>query len=343
MGMSNSSVAHDFFYKGVARGVAKEYMRCAVSYRGRDCYSYSTIIAKVVPAKGMKEKDIDPTKPGSGVLLLTFDRMSASTGKHRSEVSGANPFSSCVDVPMKFGRRDFTPEELRMRFLDELERYAQDLNHAESRQKFIWLLNARNEVIARACETWAKPLRAKRFEKYEAMREKIADYAKKLQERARKMAAKKAAETKAVVAKYLGDGVRRGKDYVDFIFGVFGRPFTADWDLLPEKYRAMTDDERKAVRNALDCGSHAYVWIEGENLRTSRNVTVPVREARVAMRAWALGKDMRTFKVGPYQIVKYEGSVIQIGCHPIPRENMLALYEVLMGEPFGDPGRKAAA
>jgi hypothetical protein len=57
------------------------------------------------------------------------------------------------------------------------------------------------------------------------------------------------------------------------------------------------------------------------------------------MKAWAAGKDMRTARVGAYQIVSYQGATIQIGCHHIPRENMLALYEAVVGKTF--PAKQA--
>ena len=76
---------------------------------------------------------------------------------------------------------------------------------------------------------------------------------------------------------------------------------------------------------------------------TSQRVRVPLREAKAAMRAWALGRDMRTFEVGGYKIVVYQGDTIQIGCHKIPRENMLALYEAVMGRPFPEKPESPAA
>jgi hypothetical protein len=78
----------------------------------------------------------------------------------------------------------------------------------------------------------------------------------------------------------------------------------------------------------------AYVWTDGDKIRTSLGVSVSVDEAKVLMKAWAMGKDMRTMKVGWYSILSYTGDVIKIGCHKIPRKNMLALYEVVMGKPF---------
>lgn len=81
----------------------------------------------------------------------------------------------------------------------------------------------------------------------------------------------------------------------------------------------------------------SFVWPVGDSVKTSRSVVLPASEVRVALRAWALGHDMRAFRIGPYAVVKYQGDVIQIGCHRIPRRNLVALYEVMTGKKFKEP------
>ena len=67
-----------------------------------------------------------------------------------------------------------------------------------------------------------------------------------------------------------------------------------------------------------------------------------MQEARIALKAWAAGKDMRAVRVGNYAIVSYQGETIQIGCHKLTRRNMLALYEVVVGKPFPVKRKEAA-
>lgn len=325
MSKTNNQVAHDFYYLGVMEHKNKWYRGCSISYGERNCYSYSTLIAKVVPSKGHKVEDIDTSRPDTAVTLISYDSMSSTTGRHISGVNGASPFKT-ICVPMKFGSRDVYPFEFGKRFLERLEIEAKHLNRKEHRMEFLFLLKSRQRVIELACDEWSKSLKDKAFAKYEKMAKDLDGFAKKLQAEVRSKAAKAAKLTRDTLKKYLGSNPT-GKAYVDLIQSAF-----CAWG--QERALLMSDRERTVVRERLDTNKWAYVWIEGENLVTTKDVRVPVEQAKLAMRAWALGHDMRKFQVDRYQVLKYEGDTVKIGCHDIPRENMLALYEVLMGKPF---------
>ena len=296
-----------------------------MSYEGNTAYSYSTAVAKVIPRRGVKPGDVRTRNASTGLTLLSFCPMSSTTAHHLSKLESASPFD-VVRVPLRRGDRDFTPEKIAQAFAEELESYAAKLNKAENRLKFMTLLNSLHRLQRDACEKWAKPLRGRKLEKFDRM--DVSKIAEEIQARNRKAAVKAAALTRAVFAKYLKD--RRGRDYCDFIRSLFDRWF-AD-----QKYH-FTNEQRSLLRKKVCGGSDrglAYVWVADDEIRTSKNVVVPVREAKVAMRLWAAGKDMRTLQVNGYTIVSYQGDTIQIGCHKIPRENMLALYEAVMGKPF---------
>jgi len=332
---SNASQAHDFYYHGVDEGLSKDYSGCTVSYEGNTAFSYSTAVAKVIPRKGVKPGDVRTNNASAGLTLLSFNPMSATTAQHLSQLEGASPFD-VVHVPLYRGDRDFTPEMLAKRFAEELESYAARLNRAENRLKFMTLLNSLHRLQRDACEKWARPLRGRALKKFDKL--DVSKIAEEIKARNRKAATKAAAETRAVFAKYLKD--RRGRDYCDFIRSLFDR-----WFVSP-KYH-FTDEQRNLLRKKV-CGPDgwnglAYVWVADDEIRTSRNVVVPVREAKVAMRLWAAGKDMRKLRVDRYTIVSYQGNTIQIGCHKIPRENMLALYEAVMGKPFPEKPEGPAA
>lgn len=332
---SNASQAHDFYYLGVDEGRSKDYAGCTVSYEGNTAFSYSTAVAKVIPRKGVKPGDVRTSNASAGLTLLSFNSMSATTAQHLSQLESASPFD-VVHVPLYRGDRDFTPEMLARRFAEELESYAAGLNKAENRFKFMTLLNSLHRLQQDACEKWAKPLRGRKLRKFDKL--DVSKIAEEIKARNRKAATKAAAETRAVFAKYLKD--RRGRDYCDFMRSLFDR-----WFVSP-KYH-FTDEQRNLLRKKV-CGPDgwnglAYVWVADDEIRTSRNVAVPVKEAKVAMRLWAAGKDMRTLRVDRYTIVSYQGDTIQIGCHKIPRENMLALYEAVMGKPFPEKPKSPAA
>jgi len=335
---SNASQAHDFYYLGVNEGLSRDYSNCTVSYSGNTAYSYSTAVAKVIPRRGVKPGEVRTSSPSTGITLMSFDPMSATTAQHISKLSSASPFET-VRVPMRRGNRDFTPETLAKLFAEELEFYADVLNRAENRAKFADLMSTLRFLRENACEKWAKPLRSRKlFKRFESM--DVDKLAAELKERNRKAAAKAAKETREIFAKYVKD--RHGADYLEFIRALCDRYYDSP------KYR-FTDEQRAVLRKkVLGCPDYmdrkSYVWLNGDKIVTSQNIEIPVREAKVAMHAWAAGKDMRTFQVGGYTILSYQGDTIQIGCHKIPRENMLALYEAVMGKPFpGKTGKEVAA
>lgn len=326
-GHSNRSMAHGFYYRGVDRGESREYRGCTVSYRGRTAYSYATAVARVVPRKGVRDGGVSTRHVGSALTLLSAYSMSPTTGRHISYLGSASPFR-VVYVPLKRGRGWIEPEDVRDGFLDAFERLVPCLNTADNRREFARLMACRGEILRLACEKWAKPLRDRRFRKYETM--DVGKMAKELQERNRRLASKRAAETRALFARSLPKARASGADYCEFVHvlcdGWYGS----------EKF-PFSDEQRSRLRAKLDRNA-AYVWPEGDQIRTSKGVSVPVDEARVLLKAWAAGKDMRAMRVSDYTIVRYEGNTIQIGCHRIPRENMLALYEAVVGERFPERG-----
>lgn len=323
MSHSNSSMAHEFYYYGVDGGHRKAYRNCTISYDGNVARSYYTAVAKVIPARGRRPSTVTTHEVNSGLTLVSFYPMSSTTASHISLLRYASPFPT-VRVPMRMGRGDFSPHDLRDELLEALDDYSQAVNKADSRRAIVELLESRREILNRACEAWAKPLRDRRFRKFETM--DLDKAAEELKERNRRAGAKRAAETRKLFAKYLPKAKAGGADYCEFVRTLCDRQYFS------ERF-PLGSEQRAQLRSKLSKGAD-YVWPDGDRIRTSRGISVDVNEARVLMRLWALGKDMRKMEIGHYTIVKYEGDTIKIGCHNIPRENMLALYEVLMGEPF---------
>lgn len=325
-------MAHDFYYKGVDKNESHAYCGCSLSYRESTAFSYSTAIAKVVPRKGVRAEDVRTDAPETGLTLFSRYSMSNTTAKHISCVLSASPFERAA-VPLRRGHSyRFSPRGVAENFLEDLERLAGQLNTIGNRREFVELLRCRRRVMELACEEWAEPLRDRRFRKYEAM--DVEKMAKELQERNRKAASKRAAETRALFAKYLPKAKASGADYCEFV-----RVLCDNW-YGSEKF-PFDAHQIGLLRKRLDKDA-AYVWPEPDHncIRTSKRVSVPLDEAKVLLKLWASGRDMRTMKIGLYTIVKYEGGTIQIGCHKIPRENMLALYEAVVGEKFPERAEK---
>lgn len=327
---SNASQAHDFYYRGVNNGEEHYYSGCNLNYEGSTAISYRTAVAKVIPAKGVKDGDVRTNRPSSGFTLLSLYPMSSSTTRHIHHLRHASPFE-VVLVPLERGDGDFTPDMLADHFAVSLTTLAERLNLRKNRDEFVGLLQSLRRIQSSACDKWARPLnRDRRLAKLESM--DVSKAAEELKERNRRESARRRAETRKLFATYVKG--RGGADYCEFIHVLFDPGYdSAEYPL--------DRDQRSLLRSKVARSDMAYVWLDGDEIRTSRHVRVPVAEAKVAMRLWALGKDMRAMPVGRYQIVSYKGDTIQIGCHKIPRENMLALYEAVMGEPF--PEKKEAA
>lgn len=332
MGHSNVSMGHDFFYIGVDKGESHDYSSCSLSYHGNTAVSFSTAIAKVIPTRGRRQKDVTTRNPGTGLLLVSKNCMSNCTAKHICSVTSASPFSM-ARVPLRRGYYDFTPEDVRDGFLEELETLANGLNRIENRRGFVFLMEQRKAIIDKACTTWAKPLRDRRFRKFDKI--DVEEMSEELKKRQRELARKKAEKRrKALELFYSRAKNADGAGYCELLRDVFSSSC--------KDSSAFSYDERKELRPQLDyVGS--YVWPDGEWVVTSMGVRVPIKEARVLLKAWASGVDMSARHVGPYTILEYEGDVIRIGCHRIPRRNMLALYEAVIGRPFPKAASRAGS
>jgi hypothetical protein len=227
---SNSSEAHNFYYHGVDNDVAKSYCGCSLSYDGRDAYSYSTIVAKVIPTKHCMKNQISTSDRSSGLTLVSYFSMSSTTGRHISLLTGASPFP-VIHVPMERGRKELTPNDLRDNFLETLADCMDGFNKRETRDRFVYLMQERMRIITLASDEWAKPLRDRRFTKFEKIN--ITKAAEELKARNRKAASKRAAETKALFAKYVKN--RHGADYCEFV-----RALIDSW--YDSKKNPFTDD-----------------------------------------------------------------------------------------------------
>lgn len=61
--------------------------------------------------------------------------------------------------------------------------------------------------------------------------------------------------------------------------------------------------------------------IKGEEVQTSRNANVPIREAKILWSRIKAGKDIKGFKIGYYTVISINGT-LKIGCHEISREEL---------------------
>lgn len=326
---SRFTEAHDYYYLGVDEGRCKRYVGVELHYNGRTAYSYSTAIARVIPRKGFKDSDVSTMRSSNGITLLSADPMTCCTAKHIQALSEASPFD-VLRVPFNYGRGYFGPDALRNNYLSELALYVRGLNHVKERTKFVKLMESRKRLLDEASEEWARPLRDRGFKEFEDILANLEDWRRNLKKKLAEKAAKEEAAAKRLVSRYTRQA-KTAQGYLDLVRALFG------WG---EDSRWMKPETKSALKDAFTKAGESYVWVAGDEIVTSQHVHVGLKGARVLMRAWAAGKDMRTLKVDQYSIVAYTGKEIQIGCHRIPRENMLALYEVVMGNKFPGQGKE---
>lgn len=319
---SKENMAHLYFYEGVANGECKRYSGQTLSFN-RDCaVSYSTTVGIVVPRKGYEKAN--PHLPESGLLILSYDSMSSYTGRDIAAFRSASPFEHAYAI-FERGETYYDPKVMRDRLLWRLTELEKDLHHAESRRKFLDLMQNRAEIVSKTCDKWAKPLQSKKlFAKYEKIAADMEGYAKALKNRRRNETAKREARKRAFLKKYAGAS---GASYNALLMSVYG-------DIEKENPLGFTAKRRQEAREHLGGQAAYYVWLSGDEVRTNHAIRIPVQEVRIALKAWAAGKDMRCTRVGNYSVVSYQGDTIQIGCHKFTRRNLLALYEVVVGKPF---------
>lgn len=320
---STFTEAHDYYYLGVDDGRCKRYAGVQLHYDGRTAYSYATAIARVIPLKGFKDEDVTTMRSSNGLTLLSVDSMSNCTCKHIQALASASPFN-VLRVPFKYGEAHFYPGILRDNYLRELGYCALHLNHVKERTRFTDLMESRKYLLDEAAVEWARPLRDRRFKEFEDILANLEDWRKNLKKKLAEKAAKEEAAAKRIVARYTRQA-KTAQGYLNLVRALFG------WGADSKRLKPET---KATLRDAFTKAGESYVWVAGDEIVTSQHVHVGLKGARVLLKAWAAGKDMRTLKVDQYSIVSYTGDTIQIGCHRIPRKNMLALYEVVTGKKF---------
>ena len=321
----NERMAHDYFYDGVGRGLSKKYACRELSFRGDTAISYKTAIAVTVPCRGYDRAD--PTVTDSGLCILSFPKMSSYTGRHIAAIREASPFKH-VYAPMTRGRSSYGPRDMRKMFLSELKRLSAILHRAGAAVRFISLMENRRDIVNLATEKWAYQLRSKKlFGKYEKIEEGLHDYVEKLKEKRKKDAAKKARAKREFLKKFSGSTGRELNELYQSVYDDSCNPL------------GMSTKKRNEAKAILGC-RHYCCWLTYDEVRTNHGVSIPVKEVRAALKAWVDGKDMHAQKIGRrYTVISYTGDIVKIGCHNFDMRNIIALYEVVMNEPF--PGVKA--
>lgn len=79
----------------------------------------------------------------------------------------------------------------------------------------------------------------------------------------------------------------------------------------------------------VDDYSIAYVCYVNHTFKTTKGITIPEKEGRIALKAWKLGKLKVGDSVNIYKVLSIGSDYVKIGCHTIPTKNLEELCEIL--------------
>lgn len=325
--MDNYDVAHRFFYD-LSGYFSKNYIN--VSYRNYKFFSYYTCIGKVV-------EDLD----GRYILLVSEDNFSSTTAKHISNLIGACPFDR-MRVPVNYGDSDININELENKIIKKLDYFknqklSQKYNRDEYCRYYTMLCEISHRVIKIKKSTITKYrklyLELQDVEKVKALKKKQQILDRKAIEKSIKDF-KKLIDTKNLdelkdwlkynwncnkvlykqLKNYINDktveSLTNGKNLLEIIACAYNS--NIEWhirQLLQEYLQNKYKD-------------YSFVWIEGENFKTSKHVTIKIEDCKSLIRLYKSGKIKHGMQLNQYTILEVKNDYVRIGCHTISRENL---------------------
>lgn len=295
MSITNRQVCHKYFYQKENGSIFnKSYSN--VSYEENIFRSYDTAI-------GLLTKD----KTGKDVLLVSIENLSNTTVKHIHYLVDACPHD-VIEVPVNFGEYYLTIESIIREFKNSLEFWSsQKMIKKENRFKF-----SRYYEEARKFSDRINTLDF--LDKYKSLYEVInnPDSLKNLRIKIAEREKVILKENKRRLENYL-----KNKNYLQLIKDTFGR------GELPQK-------ERENIRKVLNPFNQlAFVWIDENNFKTSKGITLPVVRGKVFLKLWKENKLKVGQYISHYKILEITKAFVRVGCHKIPTQNLEELCKEL--------------
>lgn len=304
----NKQIFHNFFYYAdrTERG------KSATHYTRGHFFSYATEIGMIYSGEG---------RP---VCFMADSSFSNTTAGHISALADACPLD-IIRVPFEYGD-DFSmyperaPETLKNRFIAQLKSYAPEhftrkpardgFNNAL--HNFRAFLDCTGQTIP-AREARALAVLEAAAEESPEAKARRAEVARKRAEKTRRENARKAAELEKTL-KALSISTLTEKAQFAFTPG-----------------RATDYDTRARVMAALraEYPGYAFLWVDGDNIKTSKGVTVDLETVRRAYSLFTAGKLTAGMHLGPYTVREIAADFVQIGCHKIAMENIREIAAAL--------------
>lgn len=299
---TNWDVAHRFFYQDGRERFYPSWFYCG--FDGNDFYSYNTIVAKIVTGFD-----------GRHYTLVSYDRMSPTTGRHISNVVAASPYD-VIKVPMQYGYITFNIECLERRICAKLDAYAESrLSRKENRTEYInyykMLLAVDEKIIKISPET---------IEKYRPLYDMMVN-AQSLKDLKRNIAEDVRKQRKALL-----DNL---KTYIELYS--FSQLARIAYDCRFALINNISDEVRHAIKKFLNPhGDWAFVWrTDDGNYATSKGITMSKKIADVALKRFIDKELRRGDKLEYFTVLAITDKSVKIGCHNIPIENVYDLYETM--------------
>ena len=320
--MDNYGIAHKFFYD-LSGYFSKHYMN--VSYKNYKFYSYGTIIGKVI-------EDLD----GNFLLLVSENNFSNTTAKHINNLLRACPFNDYMYVPIEMYDRDIYINNLEKIICKKLDyfknqKFSQKYNRDEYCRYYTMLCEISHRVVKVKKSVIAKYrklyLDLQNIEKVKSIKKLQREKDLKLAEKARKEREK---ALKQLKNECLLIELENIVDYAKFVFSNnFTNESIESLKNTPEYGINKIREIKNKVRNFLQdtYENYSFVWIDGENFKTSKNVTVKIEDCQPLIRLYKSGKVKHGMQLNQYTILEVKKDFVKIGCHKISIENINCLIK----------------
>lgn len=321
MSYTNETISHAFFYSDNDY-IRVKHLNLWMQYPV--IYSYNTPIAII-------ERDVN----NNLILLLSSNSIRNTTAKHINYIRRACPFD-VVYYPFTYGNNIKDFDAVKKDLIKNLD-YYKELDNVNDCKNFIaWfeVLNNLNNYFDLEAETEAyKPEFTKASEllpevkKKESLAKRQATIKENLEikNKFENMTAEEfenisylstkeqnfiKKNPKIILAK-----LQERYNYLDLIKAIFTRKFSYNLANL--------------IKISLNEGVYSYIWLDDNNIKTSRGITQKIEDVKPFFKLWKAGKLKHGIKMDCYTVLEVTENFVKIGCHKIPVENLNAVYNVL--------------
>lgn len=291
-----TNLFHDFFYADENAYCRKNYGP-SVWYQSGVFYSYATAIGRIFK-----------TKDGARALVISYNNFSPTTARHICNLRFACPFDEIVPVPAIRGGC-MTADEI-LTTIKTILSAERNFNRKEEREKFFNAFNALESLNALKGFKGIPVL----LRKYQGIANQLNDKAAcralsaKIVEKRKKAEARAAAKRAAILKKY------RKLTICEQARAAYDTKSPLDWDT------------KAALRDALNPNRDlSFCWIDGDFVKTSQQVRVPLNDAARLLTLWKAGKLKHGMTIDRYTVLKVGDDFVKIGCHNLPVKNLEAL------------------